>query len=414
MPEYDSRKLPAALDELMPASWDFLLCSGNGEPLAELTTASGKQIKYSRNRFAEAQFVLSHQDAAAQALMEAIATGPMPTLRAYRKSPGQLNGTLRFNGYLSPFTEQLDEQQLITAIFRSPFGRLYGNGSSGTGRYMGASNIAEEKNTDNIAASLILLYGGKADGKIGEADPTFNELKYEETSYAGLGIGTIATTVPRTIAFRPYKNVGQAIINLSECLDGFDFDETYVEETGTEPTLALFNTYAKQGEVRPSALFQYGPTTLSNVSGVQRTTGSPINIVTLKAEHSLVATAEEPLSVAKYGQWMYYEVAADADNLEILESRAKALLREGPVKTLSITPDFAVPNCPLPFDDFWLGDTVPFYGNAGAFQENLQVRVNEMTIVIDENGNETSAIPDPYSPTQESPDALHTVFKVQA
>ena len=71
-------------------------------------------------------------------------------------------------------------------------------------------------------------------------------------------------------------------------------------------------------------------------------------------------------------------------------------------------------NCPLPFDNFWLGDTVPFYGNRYAFQESLNVRVNELAIVIDENGNETSNIPDPHSGGSEAPDLLHTVFKVQA
>jgi hypothetical protein len=398
----------------MSASWDFLLCNGHGEPLAELTTAAGKQIKYSRNRFSEAQFVLSHQDAATKLLLEAMKEGPMPTMRAYRKSAGQVNGVLRFNGYLSPFTEELGETSLLTAMFRSPFGRLYGDGSSGTGRYTGASIIAEEKNADSIAVSLILLYGGTGGAiPLGTADPIFNELKYEETSYAGLSIGTNAVTVPRTIEYK-HNNVGQAIINLSECLEGFDFDETFVEGVGPEPTLAAFNTYKSQGESKPSAMFQYGPGTLSNVAGVERTTGSPINVVQLQGGQGLTAVAEEPLSIAKYGKWYFNETMTDANNLAVLESRAKALLREGPLKTLSITPDFAVPNCPLPWDDFWLGDTVSFYGNSGGFQENLNPRVNELTIVIDENGYETSAIPDPFSATQESPDALHTVLKVQA
>jgi hypothetical protein len=319
---------------------------------------------------------------------------------------------LRFNGYLSPFTEQLEENQLITAIFRSPFGRLLGDGSSGTGRYTDASIIAEEKEQSLIAQDLINLYGGIFSG--GTESAIFNEVKASGISYAGLALGSLTTTgVARTITY-PYANVGQAIINLSECIDGFDWEETWLEESGATPSLAAFNTYTKQGEAKPSALFQYGASTLSNVSSVQRTTGSPINIVRLLGSSGMKAEVTEANSKAKYGDWLYQETASDASSEAVLEARAKALLREGPTKTLSIAPDFAVQNCPLPFDDFYLGDTVSFYGNSGAFQESLEVRINELTIVIDENGYESAAIPDPFSATQESPDALHTVLKVQA
>lgn len=393
-------------------SWDFLLCNAQGEPLAELTTASGKQLKFSRNHFAEAQLVLSHSDAAAEVLMQAIAEGPMPTMRAYRKSDGQVNGTLRFNGYLAPFTEDLSsDSRLITAQFRSPFGRLYGDGSSGVGRYSGASVLASEQEQSLVARALIWLYGGIL--AAGVEEPVMSGIKSPGLSYAGLGIGALATTgVNRSITYQR-ANVGQAIINLSEALNGFDFDETFVEEG---ETLALFNTYVSQGEERPAAQFQFGPGTLANVAGVQRTTASPANVIILLGANGLKAEVRTEASIAKYGEWIFQEQASDATAQGVLTARAEALAKrsEGPIKTLSISPDFGVASCPLPFDDFWLGDTVQFYGNSGAFQESMKPRVNELTIVVDENGFETTTIPDPNSSTPESPDALHTVFKVQA
>jgi len=375
-----------------------------------MTTAAGKQVKYSRNHFAEAQFVISHRDEAAGPLMRAVAEGPMPTLRAYRKAAGHPNATLRFNGYLAPFTEDLQpDTALITAQFRSPFGRLYGDGTSGVGRYTGASILASEQDHVVIARELIALYGGIYTKE--NTAPAFGGLVAPGLSYVGLGLGTdTAPTVLRSITYQR-ANVGQAIINLSEAINGFDFDETYVEQ-GT--TLALFNTYASQGEEKPNAQFQYGPSTLANVASVQRTTASPANVIVLLGANGLKAEVRNTVSIAKYGEWVYLDQVSDATAQGVLTARAEAIAARsgGPVKTLSISPDLGVPNCPQPFDDFYLGDTVNFYGVDGAFSENMKPRVNEMTIVIDENGFETTSIPDPNAPYL--PDSLHTTFKVQA
>lgn len=393
----------------MPASWEFLLCQ-NGNPIAELTTASGKQLKYSRNQFTEAQLVISHLDAAATPLMEAIEGGPLPTLKAYRRSEGALEATLRFNGHFAPSTETLEETKLITAMFRSPFGRLHGDGTSGMGRYTGASIQAEEKEQGQIAKSLILLYGGG--GTIGAEDPTFG-VKYAETSFAGLGIGSIATDgVVRSITY-PHANVGQAIVNLSACLNGFDFDETFVDEG---ETLAKFNTYTGAGSSRPSARFEYGRGTLANVSHVSRSTRAPANVVRLIGSRGLWTQVEDAGSIAQYGKWYYVEQATDCTSMSVLKSRAEAILARSkvPIRTYSITPELGLPNCPDLFDDFFLADTVPFFAREGAFNVNTETRIDELTVVIDDNGFEATSIPDPHATTPESPDALHTVFRVQA
>jgi hypothetical protein len=293
-------------------------------------------------------------------------------------------------------------------MFRSPFGRLYGDGSTGIGRYTGGSSLASEKEQGEIAKSLILLYGGG--GTVGGTDPTFG-IEYKESSFAGLGVGDITNDgVKRSITYRR-ANVGQAIINLSECVNGFDFDETPVE--GGE-TLALFNTYVSQGELRQSARFEYGPGTLGNVSKVQRTTASPANVVILLGANGLVAVKEHAESIAKYGKYYFEEQCTDATNASVLASRAEALLRPTPIRSYAIYPDFGVPGCPRPFDAFGVADTVPFHGRRDSFAADANVRVNELSIVIDDEGYETTAIPDPHSATAESPDLLHTVFKVQA
>lgn len=390
------------------ASWEWLLCDGKGNPLADLTTAAGKQLIFKRNYYTEAQFVISHEDAAAYPLLEAVRNGPFPTLRCYRRLGNEPAGVLRFNGYLAPFSETLQESGLITAIFRSPFGQLIGDGTSSSGRYTSGGITAEEKYADDIAVSLIKLYGGA--GNIGEADPTFNEQTYSETHPVGLKIGNTAKTQLRFITYR-HQNVGQAIIYLSQMLEGFDFDETFVEQG---ETLALFNTYQAQGTLKEGARFQYGPGTLANVSKVERVTSSPINKVRLIGGQGILAETEAEMaeSQAKYGKWETQQATTGTTILTFLEARAKALRRAFPVKTFRFEPDLAVENCPKPWDDFWLGDTVPFYGRRGAFEENLVMRLNEITIVIDENGYETATIPDPHALSAEDreirTDLLHT------
>lgn len=402
------------------ATWDWLLCDGNGKALAELTTGSGKQITRKRNYYTECQCVLSHDDGSAQALLDAVEKGPWPTMRAYRRGAGSTN-VLRFNGWLAPFTEELEESGSITAVFRSPFWRLYGDGST-TGRFTEALT-AEEKIADEIAASLVRLAGCGFAEKGAVADTSFNETSYVNSFGVGLGIGTLASTVARFVSYK-YANIGQAIVYLSQMLEGFDFSETFIEGGVSDgrgtPLLALFNTFAKLGSVR-TATFQYGPATLANVSKVERSTAPPENAIRLLGGSGAVSDFSVSESVAgvlasveKLGSWPSQQSASGQPTLEALEKRAVALLRTSAVRTYTLFPDFSVANCPQPYDDFDIGDTVGFYGSKNAFHANLNVRVNEMDLMIDDEGNETTSMPNPQSlvPGDET-DLLHTNFTVE-
>lgn len=397
-----------------------MVCDGFGTALGEVTnSATGKQLTYKRNYYAETQFSLSHQDPVAVPLMAAVANGPMPTLKCYRQSIGSSQYTLRFNGTMAPFTEALSETAMINAVFRSPFGRLYGDGSSGSGRFTNGPNdgvgaiTALSNGTvtlDAIAQSLILLYGGA--GVVGNTDAVFG-INYAETSFAGLGIGNINTAGalinPSSVIYA-FSNVGQAIQYLSEMLGGFDFDETFVDQGTTQ---ALFNTYASQGSARVAS-FQYGPGTGANVAQITRATSPPANVIQLIGGNGFVSVQEDTVSSAKWGRWYQSIQATDATTQAQLDARAKGLVVSSPVRTFTIQPDYSVPGCPRPWDDFWLGDTVGFYGRRGAFSENLQTRINEIDVVVDDNGFETAAIPDPFSASDIVPDLLHTAFAVQA
>ncbi len=99
---------------------------------------------------------------------------------------------------------------------------------------------------------------------------------------------------------------------------------------------------------------------------------------------------------------MTQDSQTDVQSQPLLTQKANGLLRPNPIKTISFTPDLGLDNCPKPYDDFWLGDTVHFYGRRGAFSEDHAVRVNAITVVVDENGLETAEVPDPTTPYQDA------------
>lgn len=360
------------------ASWTWQLCDASGTPLGELATATGRSIAYKRNQFSEATCSLSHEDDMASILLAALAVSGPPTLRAIRFPAGSTTGVQRFGGYLAVSADELAEQATLSLTFRSPFGRLVGDGQ-GSGRYTAA--LAPFPATDQGAIAKSLIDTTNTDGATGLTTAS---------SYAA------TKTRDRTYQ---YQNVGQAVMDLSALLDGFDFDETWDTATG----IALFNMYAQQGSDRSSTVqFNYGPQTLSNVSQVSRTVSPPWNRITVLGANGLSSVYNgDGASQAQYGLWPVLQSATDVLEQATLDDKARALYRPRPVKTMSFTPELGAGEgeaCPKPWDDWWIGDTVKFYGRRGAFSESVNVRINAATIAIDDNGMETSEVPDPTDP----------------
>jgi hypothetical protein len=349
----------------MSAVWTWLLCDAQGSALAELTTATARSLTFRRNTYGEATFVISHDDEAASLLHSALRNTGVPTLRCYRRGNLDTIAVLRFNGYLAGLTESLEDSAALTAVFRGPFGRVIGDGPD-RGRFTLAST-SFSADAGQIAKALIDL--GNAQGATGLATT-----------------GTIQPTKTRTRLYQ-YANIGEAVVALTQILDGFDFEEVYVEQ-GT--TLAIFNVYTAQGQDRPAGRFEYGPETLMNVRSVQRVVQAPINVARVLGANGLVGSAQNDPSITKYGVWWTQQSASDVVEQATLDDKAQALLRPNPVKTIQFVPDLAI--SPLPWDDFWLGDTIRFYARRGAFTEDLTVRVNAITIVIDDNGLEQTEI----------------------
>jgi hypothetical protein len=340
-------------------TWSFLLADGFGNGVAELATGAGRSLTFTRNAYPECTVTISHDDDAATAFFDALRNG-IPTLRAYR------DGVLRFHGELAPFTETLEEAAQLTLLFRGPFARLIGYGQS-RGGFL--SHIFTATDAGQIAKTLIDL-----------TDPS--------------GVATTGTIEATKLRDRTYQyaNVGEAVTDLTKILDGFDFEVLPIEITAGK--IGEFVVYARQGSDKSSTVkFQYGPGTLANVHSVTRQTEPPINYARVLGANGLIAVKTDAASIAKYGQWTVQESVSDVVEQATINDRAQALLRPDPVKVVAFSPDPTL--APAPWDDYWLGDTVGFFGRRGAFVEDLTARINKITVVVDDEGNEAAEVEQP-------------------
>jgi hypothetical protein len=341
------------------AAWSFLLADQFGHGVAELSTGAGRTLTFSRNAYPEATVTISHDDDVATVFFNALRNGT-PTLRAYR------DGVLRFHGELAPFSETLEDAAQLSLLFRGPFARVIGYGQS-RGLFINRSFTATD--AGQIAKGLI--------------DNTFAS-----------GVATTGTIEATKVRDRTYQfaNVGEAVTNLTRVLDGFDFEVTPIEYASGK--IGQFNVYASQGaDLSGTVRFQYGPGTLANVRSVSRQIEPPINYARVLGTNGRLGIKNDAVSIAKYGYWTVQESMSDVAEQTTLDDKAQALLRPDPIKIVAFSPDPTL--APLPWDDYWLGDTVSFFGRRGAFVEDVTARINKITVVIDDEGNEAAQVEQP-------------------
>lgn len=359
--------------------WSWVLADRIGNPLCDLTSAHGKSLTFKRNYYSEASCSISHTDEAASVLLEYLDES-IPTLLAYRKGEDDASSIIRFRGHLAPFTETLDENGgVMNLTFRSPLGRWFGDGP-GRGHYFSADTIFTGYEQGELALTFVDLQG----------------------PYVGLarGTNTVAPLAILRTRYYSYANYGEALLNLSQMSDGFDFEEVPTDVLGPlEPSgtfsispMAYLNVMASQGgDLSSTVKFEYGSETLNNVRSVERHTSAPLNAVQTLGVNGLLRGSADNDSESQYGVYKLLAEFPDISDTNDLARHADALKRSRPVKTITFAPDSRL--APKPWDDYWLGDTVSFYGRQDSFVEDVQARVNSITVAIDEGGIETFEIP---------------------
>lgn len=348
-----------------------MLCDATGATLTELTTATGKSLAFRRNSYAEASSTLGVDDGAAVLLADELKVG-WPRLKVYRRSEGAAESVLAFYGHMAPLVMQAEQEGALQLLARSPFARL--TPSTG-GRSM------PDRTFTQVDAGQIVA----------------NVLGVNNTlDHTGLAIGNVEPTKLRDITYPFGYSIGDATMNLSRMLDGFDFAERFADE---HPVMAYLDILARQGGELPGVSFQYGAETLANVRAVSSTIAPPVNLVVLTGADGLTAVVSDEASRQTYGQWELVRSFPSISVYETLLDRAYSLLRPRPVQTVAFTPES---NAPQPWGAYALGDTVGLYANRGAIQIDAQVRVNAFRVVVDDNGYEAVEVQDPATPDEES------------
>lgn len=351
----------------------FVLADHAGNALGELTTASARKITAVRNQPREAVCTISHDDPQYEQLLTEMQAG-VPRIKVYR------DGGLWLHGYLAPFQETAEDTSQVQLRFRDAFGRLLGDGP-GRGRHLAASVTYTALDAAQIAKDLV-------------EDNNANEYPsgiVTSTTTGKDGIDVVAVfepTVTRDRTYQAGQNIGEAIVNLTEVLDGFDFEVLPVDPAAADwpDVTGVLAVYASQGQDQPDVVFEYGPDTLRNVTRFARSTQHPVNRVVALGAAGLATESQDATSIITYGGWPLLVSYPDVVESATLQGHGDALLRPGWTQTITFNPEPDL--APVPFVDYGIGDTVRMNARRGGLLVQSSPRINQIAVTIDDNGRD--------------------------
>jgi hypothetical protein len=306
----------------------------------------------------EARLSLSLHDRVAYELFAVLPSG-LPQLRVYRGSE------IVFSGHWTPMrgSGSVDGPSTLDLVFRDAFSRLGQRYTDGS-----VSFVAED--AGSIAQFLIETAKDFGTHNI-DTNPSW-----------------IEATKDRDRTYE-YKNVAEAVIELTEVIGGFDWFPVYLDPRVSEAQQMTmeFHVAARIGQDRPTAIFEYGEGTLENCASYSFTTGLPINWVIAIGGGTppFVEEAIDASSRLLYNTHKVLVSATDVVESETLLDKAQDALRPGIVHVTEFKPDPAL--APLPWEDFWIGDNIRVNVDDGAFQLQIEPRVQTIEVGVDDSDN---------------------------
>lgn len=344
---------------LPPFAW--VLCNGQGEPLPGAHLARGRRLIFGRNAEAEARLTVGLADRAAIELFAALRNG-IPQLRVY------MGQALVFSGLWTPMSggHSVGEQSFVNLVFKD------------------AASVLRHRLT---AASV--TYTATDAGLIAKALIDTTNSAHGPTSIA-TNAAWVEATKARDRTYE-HKNIGEALVELTEVAGGFDWSPTFLDPRDNGGATMRFNVAAALGDDRPDAIFEFGAGTIENLTGYTFTTGLPVNRA--RAIGAQTGTPPAPLtseqadtaSESVYGTYMQAVAATDVSEAATLADKATDALRPSPAHVTAFNPDPA--KAPLPWERFWIGDTVRLNIDDGAMQEQASPRVQSIEVGFDESDN---------------------------
>jgi hypothetical protein len=336
----------------------YELYASNGSLLAELSgRAKNKSITIQRNRAGYASFTMDIYDF--EKFCRSINVHPRSIIGvgSNELKVRRLNRYL-FGGQIQYYDTTLGDGNEITI-------RAVGYFDLFKDRYTSANKLFTNTDAGQIAWTLI------------------NDSQTLTNGTFGITMGTIQTSVNRDRLYE-YKNVRDAIIQLSEVINGFDFEITHDK---------VFNVYyPRQGSTIDVFRFEYPGLNIKKIKPMVDASDL-VNEVIARGQGigagQLVVIRSDTVSQATYKLRQKIADFSDISLSNTLIQHADDInaSKKDPVTQIEITIDG---NQAPAVGSYWVGDYVPVVINNFQLYDNINntFRINEITINVDDQDSE--------------------------
>jgi hypothetical protein len=371
--------------------WDFIIGDRFGNPLAELTNATAREVYLPLSRIATGNFTVqtnnpnvnllrSMDQVTIKTYRDGILMTNGPCVPSYNKSVSATSRTVQFN--------------FASAGWRLAR-RIIPSSKSVAGVTYPADLATNPNDTTDIGAMAVAMIND-CNTEVLPAGVTVM------ASDTGVRIGVVGVMGNTSVGPWNYKNALQGISDVSALLNGFDWliepTEALQDELGVQ--FGLFNAQLALGQIRPNVWFEYGDgkanvsafTEVGDVSAVGNRfyslpsgfPGSPATDVITDLNVSAINN-----SGVIYEDTLSNDLTTVAAQQQLVDENL--LIRAFPriVITFQPTVDQTPGVIPQYGTDFFLGDAVGFraveYGNETV---NGYFRLYACKFDIDDQGNE--------------------------
>jgi hypothetical protein len=345
-------------------TWSFVLASSAGVTI-DVLDGSYKQVQLEtvRSDVSRAIVQLDVDDERALTLITQVA-GATPRLYAYR------DGVLKFAGFLTSVEQTADNEAQLTATFEDGLALLRYRISRADVEYYTQNSASIIGSTSAVGAFPSLL------------------TQANENTASGLVAGTItATTVTLDSLLISREVILDRVLEISKMTGGPDLRVNPQAQGSALATLDVGPLYTS---TTPTNYFGYGPGTAVNVLSVSQQITPPqtrVLVIGNEVESWSSVTADITNAETGVGRWEAVEQRSDLQSTTDCQNTADALVRTGWTQTISFTPDPAI--APVPLQDYNLGDPVRLTVFRGSIAADATVRVNKISVTIDNSGVET-------------------------
>jgi hypothetical protein len=327
--------------------WKFVVATAAGDPIAELTGAMSRRVTWRRDAAADAAWTMDGDDPSAVFVEELLTD-----LLVYR------DRTLMFRGRIGTSSDDIDEEadshqcQFAAVDYRQFLTDL---------RFTNTALSYTADSKDQIAWALIAHTQALSGGNLGitnhaEFMPGLHDRDYDQ-----------------------YKSIGEAITQLGQTTNGFEWEVDAHRR---------FQLWAGQRGVTRDFVAHVGPkisklgraVNPADYRNVILGRGDPDTTTPYEAAVADIATRPE-------GRMEQVHVDQDLKEQDTVEERLDHLLDVAQV----LQPNYTATVAPDEWDPevAWVGDTTGLVVQRGRLSVDIQERVEEVSVEIDDDGEET-------------------------